>query len=315
VVSTWSAPFRPARTAVRFLAVVVAPLSAMALALAAWPAPARAYVRTCNAAGLPYYWNHPIVPLIAHLGDPPPPLTGDQILRMARVAAGAWSRQNIPCTQLEIRVVPDPTAGPAVKSDRRNDLVFIRKGWPYSPQALAITGTRTRPSDARLLDSDIEVNAESYTWVDITLAPGAIADPERSLEPQDFQGMLVHEMGHLVGFAHSCDFGDKNPGKNENGAPPIACSVADDVALRSVMVPSIELAGGFVVPRTLSDDDVRGVCAVYRTLEQEVEGKSLGGCAAAAAPASHAPASAAAAALVILALLRGARARCGRGKN
>jgi hypothetical protein len=249
------------------------------------PAVASAYVRTLTSGkeGQPRrlaYWNHPIIPIRVHTGNPPAPLTGNQIMKAAEAAAAAWSRQAIACTQVEVRVVPDPTPDALAISDRTNHLVFRNDLWCkkppptdpqkapcYDPSMLAVTSVMMRVSDGRIIDADIEVNAVSADWSDI------VADPESANFTQDLQGALTHEVGHLLGFEHSCLLAGDEPRTDDQGRVSPSCSFANDPK-ESVMVASVR--AGVPIPRTLSDDDIRGVCEVYPPLGKMVPGDHVG---------------------------------------
>jgi hypothetical protein len=255
----------------------------MLAALTLAPGTASAYVRTLTKGEkdgsnrFPAYWNHPIIPIVVHLGSPPAPLTADQILRATRAAAAAWSRQAIACSQVEVRVVTDPSADALAVSDRVSHLVFRNDVWCkkpapadgrcYDPGMLAVTSVFMRKSDGRILDADIEVNAISADWSDI------VADPTSGETTQDLQGALTHEFGHLLGFEHSCLLPGDEMRVDDQGQVSPSCMFAADPN-DSVMIASVR--PGKHIPRTLSDDDIRGVCAVYPPVGKMVPGDHAG---------------------------------------
>jgi hypothetical protein len=263
------------------VALAVVPLFAALAVLT--PAPASAYVRTLTKGEpdgsnrFPAYWNHPIIPIVVHLGSPPAPLTADQILRATRAAAAAWSRQAIACSQMELRVVPDPSADALAVSDRVSHLIFRDDVWCKKPPPangrcydrlmLAVTSVFMRKSDGRILDADIEVNAVSADWSDI------VADPNSGESTQDLQGALTHEFGHLLGFEHSCLLAGDEMRVDDQGQVSPSCAFSADPK-DSVMIASVGV--GKHIPRTLSDDDIRGVCAVYPPVGKMVPGDHAG---------------------------------------
>src|SRR3954451_18002068 len=111
------------------------PRGSSALALALWaglmvcPAGARAYVRTATSAGAPMYWNRTILEITAYVGDPPPSLTTDDFFRAATAAAATWSRGQLSCTSLEMRVVPAAEPRADVGLDGSCRMTFRRGDW------------------------------------------------------------------------------------------------------------------------------------------------------------------------------------------
>lgn len=254
------------------------------------PAPASAYVRTVGqSSGKLIYWNRTSITLIVHTANPPPPLTSEQVLRAARAAAAAWSRESIPCSPIELRVEESRAPTATVAADREFHVFFQRDIWcgrrasteiKCNPMEIALTTVNNSKLDGHIVDMDVELNAApptNFRFADI------VADPSEHGRANDLQGVLTHEFGHLMGFGHSCVAPDREifepPTENEQGQTPGTCGTVSLVS--SVMLPSADYSNP--VARTLSDDDVRGMCAVYGGLPREVEG-STSGCAVAGPP-------------------------------
>jgi hypothetical protein len=116
--------------------------------------------------------------------------------------------------------------------ERKNaNLIVFREGeWPYEGGEDALGVTRVR-FDAEgdvgaLWDTDIELNAVTE--------PLSAGDPQAN--QVDLDSLLTHELGHALGLAHSLD-------------------------VLSSMVAGYET--GSVALRSLGNDDVAGVCALY----------------------------------------------------
>lgn len=110
--------------------------------------------------------------------------------------------------------------------DRQNRIVW-REAWPdmADPSALAITTIVYETASGEIQDADIDVNAEGFFW---TAGDAMIVN--------DIQNTVTHEIGHLIGLAHTGD----------SEATMFASSAPGDVA-----------------KRTLHPDDIDGICTIY----------------------------------------------------
>jgi len=120
--------------------------------------------------------------------------------------------------------------------------IVRRAPWPHARRFLALTVTQYDDRTGRLLDADVLIN------------PGKpIGDGPREF---DLQTVLTHELGHVLGLGES------------------------DADSRATMWPDIPLAQTH--QRTLADDDVRGIRAIYAGQAL----RSPGGCARASVAAT-----------------------------
>jgi hypothetical protein len=143
-----------------------------------------------------------------------------------------------------------------------------------SPSIIALTSTWFRESTGEIVDADMELNAWDgvapaftnagpfyFTCVDpvgsesapsnACGAPGA-ADCIRI----DVRNTVTHEAGHVLGLAHNCYLA----GSNSYGAP--LCTAANQGLYGpATMYPSAPPYQ--VTKRTLTQDDIDGVCATY----------------------------------------------------
>lgn len=117
-------------------------------------------------------------------------------------------------------------------TDHHNaNIVMFREGeWPYPGSADALGVTRLRfdleRAPGEIWDADIELNAVTE--------PLAAGSPKSN--QVDLDSLVTHELGHLFGLGHSL----------EAGATMMAGYVKGSTALR-----------------TLSPDDIAGICAIY----------------------------------------------------
>src|SRR4051812_38979453 len=147
---------------------------AFATVLALWSPDAGAYVRTVTSIGAPMFWNRTVITINAYLGDPPDPLTSQDVLYAAQSAANAWSRDRVGCTSLELRVAATQEASAPVLLDNVSRMTFRRENWCkdpqvpgepcYDPLALAVTSVFARKSDGEIIDADVELNAVTFKW-------------------------------------------------------------------------------------------------------------------------------------------------------
>lgn len=111
-----------------------------------------------------------------------------------------------------------------------NIVIFRDDSWPYAGQSqdsLGYTRIHFANATGELYDADIELNA-----VDEALAVGRKPQPNEA----DLDSIVTHEMGHLLGLNHSLNVAATMVAGYQNG--------------------TYEL-------RTLDQDDIEGICAIY----------------------------------------------------
>ena len=221
------------------------PTLALALALAA--PPLHAFCRTTEPPtpppfcerGDPVAWPVACVGLSLNargLAAPDPSqqdLSGLLRAHLPR-AADAWS--DAPCgPSLRLAVAPEVALAEGLAVDGRNT-VSVNRRWgpdPYHlPGVIAITVVTTDANTGALLDADVEFNARApdnplgYPFGDGAPAWGVA----------DLPTVLLHELGHVAGLAHS------------DRADAVMAAGTGDVERQR---------------RALTPDDARGVCASY----------------------------------------------------
>ncbi len=127
----------------------------------------------------------------------------------------------------------------------QNVIVFRDDKWDKndSSNTLALTTVTFNPDTGEIYDADMEVNTHEHR---VTLQ-----DPVPS-DGYDFASILTHETGHFLGLAHSGDS-------------------------RATMFASYQ--PGQTAMRNLTQDDVTGICTVYRPDGSRLvlEGKATSG--------------------------------------
>lgn len=131
------------------------------------------------------------------------------------------------------------------RPDSNHNVLVFREGkdgpvdtWPHAAGALAITTLTFNSRTGRVLDADIEMNGVPNGSREFHFA---VCPDQGGCTQIDIQNTVTHEVGHIVGLDHPVA---GTPGASEttmfNSAPP-----------------------GEIKKRSLSQDDMDGVCSIY----------------------------------------------------
>jgi MYXO-CTERM domain-containing protein len=114
-------------------------------------------------------------------------------------------------------------------SANQNMVVFRDDGWPYNDafSTLGLTTVTFNADTGEIFDADMEINSSQRNLV---------AGDDIPRTGFDLESVVTHEAGHFFGLAHSQD---KTATMYASYAP------------------------GTTVLRTLSNDDVKGLCSIY----------------------------------------------------
>jgi len=256
-------------------------------------APAGAYQCTpvTDAEGRPVsppvsqVWNQRCIPYYINRGGTL--FSGDARRQLLAQSFQVWDGN--PCTDLDfvdLGYTNDTVEFDPRTRDNQNVIISIEDPAEipkYFPDAnmVAITITAFSTASGEIFDADIVVNGSDFDFVDVDDEAACRAD---SNPPFDLRAILIHEMGHFIGFDHESD----TESTMFFSAPP--CETKK---------------------RTLTDDDILGLCTVYASGQppmtcaepsiayDDVEGASLfrdqcarqldsgGGCTCAAQPRSR----------------------------
>lgn len=207
----------------------------------------------CSSRGSPLEWKCPTVDYaVCPRSNPTPPF--DEVLDAIDRSFQAW--EDAYCDDgkvaLQFTRFSDPQTchkglergiDPKERWTPEENLVLFIPNWTElgnDDEAFALTFTYHIPSTGEIVDSDIEINDSGMVggWpIELSIC-GENADDCRNT--YDIENVLVHEIGHLIGL------GD-NPVNGSDSSTTMYGSARP----------------GEVKKRTLSKDDVEGVCAIY----------------------------------------------------
>lgn len=181
--------------------------SFVTLAVSAWamsllaPPTALAYRRSTVddiPDGTPLYWEMPSIELRLASSTVPGVAPADAVLAF-QASLRTWSLAG-GCTRIMLIDGGDVTGLSTnlerTTPDMENRVVFRDSDWPaeLGPETLALTSAVYRRTTGQIVDADIDVNAVDHVW-STTTPPVSGHD--------DVENTLTHELGHVLGFAHS----------------------------------------------------------------------------------------------------------------
>ncbi len=188
----------------------------------------------CKIEGAPLYWSSLCVGFSLNI-DASAHITFPVFKKVVEKSIAPWSLPTCPkgdgsIAFSELKPVACHKAEYNANGANDNVILFQDNRWTYQPggdNTLAKTTVTYDTKTGEILDADIEIN---HAYNEITTTD----DPK--LVKYDLQSILTHEFGHFLGLDHTKD---------------------------SAATMNASYDPGTTDLRTLEDDDLGGVCAIY----------------------------------------------------
>lgn len=189
----------------------------------------------CVTSGIPLAWRSSCVTVgIQEAASPKNGLTFDDVAPVVKQAFGAWMAADCGSghPSIDVEMIGPVQCGVSEYNSNAanaNIVLFHDDDWPFTgaANAVGLTTVRFDTETGDLWDADIELNGYSVTL--------SVGDP---ITGDDLLSVLTHEAGHFLGLSHSSD--------PTASMKPVYDPVHDGATFRS-----------------LSKDDVAGICAIY----------------------------------------------------
>lgn len=176
----------------------------------------------------PLFWKKGCVPI--YLNEEGTPNVNFSVLQ-STVSKSCKSWSNVVCTYLTLQYAgltnEDRVGFNPYSDENANILVFRQTDWVHNKAIIALTTVTFDHNTGEIVDADIEFNAQQFQFSTNTQPDATSVDVENT---------VTHELGHVIGLAHSYD-------------------------IDATMFPYS--SGADTSKATLGDDDIEAVCAIY----------------------------------------------------
>ncbi len=190
-------------------------------------------IQSCLTEGKPLFWASSCMQVyVQKSGSPAQSIDFATVKDSVSRAFSAWLSADCGGAPplLDVQVLGPVTCDTAEYNSTKknaNIVLFRDDAWPYmgAEDALAFTHLVFDPDTGELWDSDLEINSFEYQF--------STGNPVTS---NDLDSMLTHEVGHMLGLAHT---------------------LVKDATMYA------QYTEGTDSLRTLASDDLTGICATY----------------------------------------------------
>ncbi len=199
----------------------------IALAALAWVPDALAWKQTLTSSGQPVHWSSPCHTYYVNEEGSHQVVDGSD-LDAVKASFQAWT--DVEGSALTYQFAGETNFATTAYADEQspiNLVIFRDKKWPYTQRPVAFTAVTYNRDDGLILDADIELNEQDYAFT---------TQPDKEHWKIDLQNTLTHEIGHVGGLDHS------------------------NVESSTMF---FHAAPGESSKRSLDQDDVDGICALY----------------------------------------------------
>lgn len=195
--------------------------------------------RTCYTQGLPLYWRGQCVGFSINR-EVTEHISLADATKVIDASFQTWSNVTCPSTNASVGISardlgPVDCAEVRYNTDGPNQNVIVfRTTWPYNDpnNTLGLTTVTFNAENGEIYDADMEINASGKNLT--------VEDPVPATG-YDLASVVTHEVGHFLGLAHATD-------------------------PRATMYPSYK--PGSTALRSLSADDIDGICTIYPNATQ-----------------------------------------------
>jgi hypothetical protein len=194
----------------------------------------------CVTSGFPLSWRSSCVTVgIQSAGAPKNGFSYDDIAEIVEEAFGTWMAADCGNDQrpsIDVQLIGPIECNESEynsKVGNANIVLFLEDDWPHigAANAIGLTTTRFDTQSGALWDADMELNGFTGNL--------SIGDP---IEGADLLSVITHEAGHFLGLSHS----------NE-----------EEATMKALYRPGPAPGGDGTMFRSLDEDDIAGICAVY----------------------------------------------------
>ena len=189
---------------------------------------AQAWNQSTSSKGAKLHWTDPCQVIYAHV-DGSAKVADDTDIDAIRGSLETWN--SVECSAFTFiwgGLTNMAWAGYSSHGENANIVIFREDDWPYDQRPVAFTSVTYNPNTGVILDADIEMNAEDYSFT--------TGGPDKLPGDIDIQNTMTHEAGHIFGLEHSDD-------------------------IKATMYASSIF--GETLKRTLEEDDEEGICTIY----------------------------------------------------
>ena len=143
-----------------------------------------------STSGARLHWAPDDFPLVYYISDTESKSGAAEVAAISR-AFDTWRLVGNSTLSFRYR---GKTTEAGVREDGRNTLGWVDESWLYGPETIAHTTVWVESKSGKILEADIEFNAEDYRWS--TFGESGT---------MDIQNVTTHEAGHFLGLGHSIE--------------------------------------------------------------------------------------------------------------